>query len=278
MAAGFIPAVLPFSGQQEPSRWFIFSGHKLLVRINDNKMDIPFLDRGPEDLGVQPVRAHYLGTLNGESCYAAEVPETSNTPAGMQFQGLRSLFDSLDDAFYRVAVVAIQVVDWDRLHQFCGRCGEKTHYKEGVRAKECARCGSVSFPRLSPAVIVAVQKGNKLLLARASRFPVQFYSVLAGFVEPGETLEEAVMREVKEEVGIDISNVRYFGSQPWPFPDSLMIGFTAEYAGGEVSIDGTEIIAAGWFDADALPMLPGKISIARKLIDAFVQEQKRSTE
>ncbi len=192
----------------------------------------------------------------------------------MLFSGLRNLFDSLDDALYRLAVVAVQVVDWDRMHQFCGRCGEKTEYKEGVRAKACPRCGLVSFPRISPAVIVAVERDNKLLLARASRFPTQFYSVLAGFVEPGETLEEAVAREVKEEVGIELANISYFGSQPWPFPDSLMIGFTAQYAGGEICIDESEIVDAGWFEANELPTLPGKISIARQLIDWFVVRKK----
>ena len=233
------------------------------------------LQDGPRDLGLEAVRLHFLGSLDGEACYAAEVAEDTDPPAGMVFSGLRNLFDSLDDTLYRLAVVAVQVVDWDRLHQFCGRCGERTDYKEGVRAKECGRCGLISFPRLSPAVIVAVERGKKLLLARANRFPTQFYSVLAGFVEPGETLEEAVAREVKEEVGIEVTNIRYFGSQPWPFPDSLMIGFTAQYAGGEICIDRTEIVDAGWFEADELPSLPGKISIARRLIDWFVEKQQK---
>ena len=261
-------------GYTAPARWFIFSGQKLLVRAKDGASDIPELQDGPGSLGLEAVRLHFLGSLDGQPCYAAEVAEGIDPPAGMLFNGLRNLFDSLDDALYRLAVVAVQVVDWDRLHQFCGRCGEKTVYKEGVRAKECRRCGLISFPRLSPAVIVAVERGRKLLLARANRFPAHFYSVLAGFVEPGETLEEAVAREVKEEVGVEVTNIRYFGSQPWPFPDSLMIGFTAQYAGGEISIDEAEIVEAGWFEADSLPSLPGKISIARQLIDWFVEKQQ----
>lgn len=275
MSARFTPAVSPSGEQGGPARWFIFSGHKLLVRNEDDTPDIPVLQGGPQDLGLEAVRLHFLGSLDGEACYVAEVAEGIDPPVGMLFSGLRNLFDSLNDTLYRVAVVAIQVVDWDRLYQFCGRCGEKTVYKEGVRAKECRRCGLISFPRLSPAVIVAVERGRKLLLARASRFPTQFYSVLAGFVEPGETLEEAVAREVKEEVGIEVTNIKYFGSQPWPFPDSLMIGFTAQYAGGEISIDGAEIVEAGWFEADSLPSLPGRISIARRLIDWFVEKQRR---
>ncbi|HME44004.1 MAG TPA: NAD(+) diphosphatase [Syntrophorhabdales bacterium] len=275
MSGKFTPGVSPSPRQGGPARWFFFSGHKLLVSVENSKPDIPVLQDGPQDLGLETVRLHFLGSLDGQPCYAAEVAEGIDPPAGMLFNGLRNLFDSLDDALYRLAVVAVQVVDWDRLHQFCGRCGEKTVYKEGVRAKECRRCGLISFPRLSPAVIVAVERGRKLLLARANRFPTHFYSVLAGFVEPGETLEEAVAREVKEEVGIEVRDIRYFGSQPWPFPDSLMIGFTAQYAGGEISIDEAEIVEAGWFEADSLPSLPGKISIARQLIDWFVEKQRR---
>ena len=275
MVGRFIPSVTPPEGQGGPARWFIFSGYKLLVRMKNGMLDIPVLQDGPRDLGLEGVRLHFLGSLDGEACYSAEVPEDADPPPGMLFSGLRSLFDSLDSAFYRLAVVAVQVVDWDRTHQFCGRCGEKTRYKEGERAKECPRCGLTSFPRISPAVIVAVERGEKLLMARANRFPTAFYSVLAGFVEPGETLEEAVAREVKEEVGIELANISYFGSQPWPFPDSLMIGFTAQYAGGEICIDEAEIVDAGWFGADELPTLPGKISIARQLIDWFVEKQQK---
>jgi NAD+ diphosphatase len=126
------------------------------------------------------------------------------------------------------------------------------------------------FPRISPAVIVLVERGDKVLLARANRFPGKFYSVLAGFVEPGETLEETVAREIKEEVGIEVKDIRYFGSQPWPFADSLMIAFTATYAGGELRIDEEEIVDAGWYEPDNFPDIPGKISISRQLIDWYV--------
>jgi NAD+ diphosphatase len=275
MTGRFIPAVTPSEGQCRSARWFIFSGHKLLVTVKNGEQDIPVLQDGPRSLGLEAVRSHFLGTLNGEACCSAEVPEGSDAPPEMLFSGLRGLYDALDGALYRVAVVAVQVVDWDRTHQFCGRCGDKTRYKEGERAKECPRCGLASFPRISPAVIVAVERGKRLLMARANRFPTAFYSVLAGFVEPGETLEETVAREVREEVGIEVTDVRYFGSQSWPFPDSLMIGFTAQYAGGEICIDTTEIVDAGWFGADELPELPGKISIARQLIDWFVEKNRK---
>jgi NAD+ diphosphatase len=144
------------------------------------------------------------------------------------------------------------------------------------RAKICPKCGLVAYPRLSPAVIVAVLRDNCILLAHSHRFPAKFYSVLAGFVEPGETLEECVEREVYEEVGIRVRAIRYFGSQPWPFPDSLMIAFTANYAGGEIRIDHSEIADANWFSANDLPHIPPKISIARQLIDWFLEKESIS--
>jgi NAD+ diphosphatase len=144
-----------------------------------------------------------------------------------------------------------------------------------MNAKECLDCGFLNFPRISPAVIVLVERENRVLLARLKRFAEELYSVIAGFVEPGETLEETVQREIEEEVGIRVKNIRYFGSQPWPFPDSLMIGFTAEYESGEIRIDETEITDARWFEPDSLPTIPGKISIARKLIDWFVDKSLR---
>jgi len=165
-------------------------------------------------------------------------------------------------------------VDWDRTHQFCGRCGAPMEAKATERAKLCPRCGLHHFPRLAPAVIVLVERGHALLLARSRHFTQGMYSVIAGFVEPGETLEEAVVREVREETGISIRDIKYFGSQPWPFPHSLMIGFTAAYESGEIVLEDSEIEDAGWFTRDNLPPLPGKISIARRLIDGFLEKQK----
>ena len=235
---------------------------------------MPFL-AGTDGLGLQVLHPQYLGALDGKDCYSAEVPESSPAPEGMEFRGLRQLFDHMEEGLYRVAFRAAQIVDWDRNQQFCGRCGGRTTDRTDIRAKECPGCGFVMFPRISPAVIVLVERGDKVLLARANRFPGKFYSVLAGFVEPGETLEETVSREIKEEVGIEVKDSRYFGSQPWPFPDSLMIAFTATYAGGEIRIDEEEIVDAGWFEPDAFPDIPGKISISRRLIDWYVTKHRK---
>jgi NAD+ diphosphatase len=189
----------------------------------------------------------------------------------MGFHGLRALFDTLPEDLFWTAGRAFQMMHWSRTHQYCGRCGHPTQDAENERAKRCPECGHTSYPRISPAIIVAVVKDDReLLLAHAKRFPKGLHSVIAGFVEPGETFEEAVRREVKEEVNIDVSDIRYFRSQPWPFPDSLMVAFTAKYAGGELQVDNVEIMDAGWYTADNLPLGPSSISVARKLIDWFV--------
>jgi NAD+ diphosphatase len=185
----------------------------------------------------------------------------------MAFKGLRGLFADLGEELFTLAGRALQIMDWDRTHQFCGQCGTPTADKTDERAKVCLQCGLLHYPHMSPAIIVAVRRREQILLARASRFPEGLYSVIAGFVEPGESLEECLRREVREETGIEVDNIRYFGSQAWPFPNSLMVGFTANYAAGEIAIDRDEIVDAGWFSAKSLPTIPEKLSIARRLID-----------
>ena len=272
----FISSVIPPIGPIEPGWWFAFRGNSLLVRLDGTSASLPFVV-DLRELGLPIVRRQYLGVLDGLHCYSAELEENSEAPAEMAFQDLRQLFGQLDEDLFGLAGRAVQIVDWDRTHQFCGRCGARTVTMPVDRAKECLRCGLINFPRLSPAVIVLVERGRELLMARSPHFPPGRYSVIAGFVEPGETLEQAVAREVKEEVDVDIKNICYFGSQPWPFPNSLMVGFLAEYAGGEIRIDDREVEDARWFTVDNLPSLPGTISISRRLIDWFIAKQARST-
>ena len=233
---------------------------------------LPFLE-DLSSLGIKAGRAHYLGLADGKPCRTVEVPLDAPPPKAWTFEAVRSLFGRISDGFFAVAARALEVLEWDRTHRFCGACGAATTFKEGERVRECPSCGHLSYPRISPAVIVAVVKDDKLLLARARRFPPGFYSVLAGYVEPGETLEECVAREVKEETGVEVKNIRYFASQPWPFPHSLMVAFTAEHAGGEIRIDESELLDAGWYTADALPSLPDPITIARRLINWFVSRK-----
>ena len=250
---------------------FAFKDWKILVIEAGAGYRIP---KGSEieQAGLTGVKEHYLGVLDTVPCYSVELDPGVDLPGGYSFIGLRDLFGQVGEDLFIAAGHAFQIVYWDRMHQYCGRCGEPVDYASSERAKVCARCEAVYYPRVSPAIIVAVKNGNKLLLARNKQRKHGFYSVLAGFVEPGETLEECVSREVREETGIEVDNIKYFASQPWPFPNALMIGFTADYAGGEIKVDGREIADAGWFSPDNLPRVPGSISIARKLIDAFLEE------
>jgi NAD+ diphosphatase len=272
----FISLVVPPVENSDEAWWFAIQDDKILTQKESSVATIPWLVDFAE-LGLPILRQHYLGRLNGRHCYAVEVPGGVTVPDGLTFEGLRQVYGRLDEDLFSLAGRALQIIDWDRTHQFCGRCGSRTRTHPTERAKECVECGLLHFPRLAPAIIVLVQRNAELLLARARRFPTVMYSTLAGFVEPGETLEEAVIREVKEESGITIKDIRYFGSQPWPFPHSLMVGFTAKYASGEIKLNDEENLDMGWFTAENLPQLPGKMSIARKLIDWFIETQSRSS-
>ena len=259
------PAVEPGS-----ALWFIFDKSRLLIKIENDRCSIP----DASDLikfKSAIIQKQYLGTLDDRPCFAAEFTGNPIADTQLAFKDLRGLFGMLEEDLIWIAGRANQLVNWNQTHRYCGRCGKLTEDKTDERAKTCSECGLVNYPRLSPAVIVAVLKNNRILLGRNKRFRLPFYSVLAGFVEPGETLEECVRREIYEEVAITVKNIRYFGSQPWPFPDSLMIAFLADYAGGEINTDGSEIIDAAWFAKDNLPKIPPKISIARQLIDWFIQ-------
>ncbi|HKH12018.1 MAG TPA: NAD(+) diphosphatase [Rubrobacter sp.] len=248
--------------------WFAFRGDRLLVLEGDE----PRVPRAsvPEELGLETSFTQPLGSLNGSPCWAAEVPEGVEAPEGAAFVDLRAIFAAVDEEFFAVAGRAKQVVGWHATHRFCGRCGGVTEPASGEMAMRCTRCGMMHYPRVSPAVIVRVRREDEILLARSPGFPKGMRSVLAGFVEPGESIEETIHREVREEVGLEVGNLGYFGSQPWPFPNSLMIGFTADYAGGEIRPDPDEIEDAAWYRADGLPQLPPKVSIARRMIEDFV--------
>jgi NAD+ diphosphatase len=264
----FIPGRHPHVGEGRGDLWFLFRQGKLLIKKSQDGGGIP---TGGEltDAALGPERKIYFGALDGRPCYAAALDRRA-LPEGLKWVDLRALFGSFREELLWVAGRANQLVDWDQGHRFCGSCGRPTEDKADERAKRCPSCNRIKYPRLSPAVIVAVLKGDQILLARNKRFRIPMFSVLAGFVEPGETLEACVAREIREESGIEVKNIRYFGSQPWPFPDSLMIAFVAEYAGGEIRLDGDEIAEAGWFSKSNLPPIPSTVSIARRLIDWFV--------
>ena len=272
------------------AHWFVFKGDRLLVELGppaarpSDDLRVPSraswaripdrsaLQKNNKFLWLEPVRTLYLGRLAGTDCWAAEAPAEAPPPAGLAWEGLRALFSVLEDAHFALAGRAIQLLDWDRSHRYCGRCGTPTEAKTEERARVCPACRHGAYPRISPAVMALVRRDDEILLGRSPHFPPGMYSALAGFVEPGETLEQCLAREVEEEVGVKVSRIRYFASQPWPFPNSLMIAFVCDWRAGEIRPQAGEIEAANWFNVLQLPKLPSRISIARRLIDAVAGE------
>ena len=256
------------------AHWFVYRGIQLLVREGEGP-PLPSREELAAVLGGElEAGAHFLGTLDELPCFALPLPE-GPVPGGFETRPLRPLFGRLPERLWTVAGRAVQILEWDRTHRYCGACATPTVGVPGERARRCPTCDLTFYPRLSPAIIVLVRRGDEALLGQGNRFPGAFYSTLAGFVEPGETLEEALVREVREEVGVEVKDLRYFGSQPWPFPHSLMIGFHATYVSGELRPDPAELVDAKWFRYDALPRIPPRPSIARQLIDAWIADCTR---
>lgn len=249
------------------SYWILRCEHRLLAISDDPARIFPFGQAA--DVGA-PGNALYVGELRGIPCYAADVGRFPEIP-GAEAVPLRAIFQLAGSETFALAGRATQLLDWQGNHRFCGKCGTPTEMKPGELVMQCPSCGLLAYPRISPAVMVLVRDGEKLLLGRSPHFKPGVFSALAGFVEPGETLEECAAREVREEVGIEITNLRYFHSQPWPFPNSLMVAFFADYAGGTITPDPAEIEAAAWFTPDALPLLPEPISISRRMIEAALK-------
>jgi len=268
--ADYVGALQPPEPIPDRALWFVFQEARLLV--GDESLRLP---TSLSPLNLAPAAPQYLGTLSGSHLFACEVSSEVEVPLGWRWSELRPLFSQLDDRLFALAGRALQLVEWERTHRFCGHCGTPTVPRATERARECPACGLVAYPRLAPAVMALVRRlPDEILLARSPRFPPGMYSALAGFVEPGETLEQCLRREVLEEVSVRVGNTEYFASQPWPFPHSLMIAFVAEWESGEIRADSVEIEAARWFTIHDLPRLPQPISIARRLIDAVVAEME----
>jgi NAD+ diphosphatase len=252
---------VPFTPLNDPPVGDPPDGPALVVAVHQGRSVFVVEDRPPGD-GI------FVGILDGRYCYAVDVLDEDDVDLDL-FRDLRMLWGTLDEVTWTVAGRAAQLVDWQRTHRFCGQCATATEPTAGERARRCPSCGLLAFPRLAPAVITLIEHDGRVLLARNPTFPAPFFSLLAGFVEPGETLEEAVVRETREEVGIEIADVTYWGSQPWPFPHSLMVGFRARYASGDLVLAPDEIAEAGWFGPDELPMVPPAMSIAGRMIEAW---------
>ncbi len=251
----------------------LFRGDALLV--DEQSLSLP------DAAALRDLPQHHLptlpvGLLDDRYCRTGWLDADAEAPQGFVFRKLRSLFGAIDESLLAVAGRAYQIAEWARTHRYCGACATPTVGVSGERCLRCPACGHAAYPRISPAMMVLVRRGPEILLARHRNSPTRFFTALAGFLEAGESIEEAIHREVMEEVGLKVGQLRYFGSQPWPFPHSLMIAFRCDYAGGDIVPQEGEIEAADWFTLDALPVLPHRLSIARRLIDAALAELRAS--
>ncbi len=255
--------------RHERRTWLVIHERGLVAR-RDGERIVFLTDEEVATFGVSVDQAHRLGSLDDAD--ALVLPVEGRIEAPFELFGLRMLAGLLAPDLFGIVGRAMHAGDWLVTTRFCGRCGAATTRSPTERCAVCPACGLRTYPRISPAIITLVRKGDLALLASNAKFPGSFYSTLAGFADIGESLEETLVREVEEEVGLKVGNVRYFGSQPWPFPNSLMIAFTAEWESGEIVVDGTALSDARWFATAALPMIPPPLSIARRLIDAWVTE------
>ena len=272
MASSFLRVYPPAQPPSGPAVWLPFQNDKILVPEQEAGVG---LARGEQaDLAAltlgQPV---YLGTLGGLPCLTADYPPEAELPPGWRALGLRALFGHVSEDEYSLAGYAWQLLYWQRTSRFCPLCGGPTEPVGGDWGKRCTNCAHVRYPQISPAILALVHDGDNILLTHKPGWGPMF-SIIAGFVEPNESLEECVHREVLEEVGLEVDSVSYRGSQPWPFPHQLMIGFFARYVSGDPLPDPTELDDARWFHVDDLPMIPQPISLSRQLIDAWIQSRR----
>jgi NAD+ diphosphatase len=251
------------------SLWFVFTGDSLLVRALPDGSCTPLEGTPPIALDGPPIA---LGMIDARRCYAALADAAAVTDT-LERGSLRALHARMSAAAFAAASLAAQLTYFAQHYRFCARCAAELAPTPKSRARTCTRCKHEWYPRVSPCAIVLVRDGDRLLMTRQARYPKGMYGLVAGFVEASESVEQCAERECLEECGVRITNLRYFGSQPWPFPHQLMMGFAADYAGGELVVDRDELEDARWFHRDELPLLPASISIARKLVDAFVERR-----
>lgn len=248
--------------------WFVFWNDRLVM----NRDPVGILSGSlPPLRGRVGTPPHEIGELDGRRCLAYET-DAEPDEALFRVVPLREAFDLIDRPFYEKAGHGSELIFWDKTTTFCSCCGARTE-KAGPIVKRCTGCGREIFPQVAPAIIVLIHRDESVLLVQAHNFKGTFYGLVAGFVEPGETLEQCVQREVREETGLEVSNIRYFASQPWPYPCGEMIGFNADYVSGELCLQQEELKAAEFFDRHHLPELPRKLSLARALIDNWLGEQ-----
>jgi NAD+ diphosphatase len=270
LAGQFVPAKNDEEPEDRRGTWLLVQESTLLARHGNSPGEwrLPQAPL-PEDLDHVLDPVVYLGTYRGDPCWAAGVPSGIQSPAGFEWESLLPAHVRLADDALSLGGLALQAIHWERTSRHCPRCGAGTSRMRGESGKRCPQCAYEHYPHLHPAVIVLIRDGDRVLLTRKSFWPKGRYGLVAGFVDVGESLEGAAEREVWEEVGIGIRDLRYAGSQYWPFPSQLMIGFTAQYSGGEITVNRNELEDAQWFSVQALPELPPRLSIARFLLDRY---------
>ncbi len=250
--------------------WFVFCQSDILLEKDGESYSIPYCEEPPVPLKAWTNVLDITPTEEGTEvkAYAIQEPVTNN--AGYEMCPLRQSFYKLSTELYLKAGKCHELIYWDKNTKYCGVCGGLMKMHTEI-SKRCENCGKEVWPQLATAIIVLVHRGDEILLVHARNFKSDFYGLVAGFVETGETLEEAVHREVLEETNIKIKNLHYFGSQPWPYPSGLMVGFIAEYDGGNIHLQASEISKGDWFQKDNLPQIPEKLSIARQIIDYWLK-------
>lgn len=261
--------------QTAQSWWFVFHNDELLLEKKENgTFAIPCGEMPPIAI-EEKTTVHHITTLEGRVCKAFSVSHPIEETELYIPVGLRASYECLPLTHYQAAGKAHEILHWDNNSKFCSACGTPMVQKEDIM-KRCPNCGREVYPAISTAILALVRKGDSILLVHAHNFKGRFNSLVAGFLETGETLEECVAREVKEETGLDVKNITYFGNQPWPFPSGLMVGFIADYAGGEIKLQEEELSSGAFYTRDNLPELPRKLSLARKMIDWWLEQTDKS--
>jgi len=268
IGASFLPAKKGTKPPERRGHWLIVQDQKLIVQADGEGFRFP---TGARPAGIDGTSAPFwLGTLGQTECWVVSLPRDAVVPDGYLRETLVPMAGTrLPDDMLSLGGMAMQALWWETTSGFCPRCGDRTERLEGEWGKRCPSCKYEHYPHLHPAIIVIVRDGDRVLLARKAGWASNRYALVAGFVDNGESLESTVAREVKEEVGVDVKDIRYVGSQNWPFPSQLMVGFVATYAGGEIKVDPEELEDARWFPCSDLPGLPSRHSISRFLIDNY---------
>lgn len=256
-------------GNRDKDLWLIFKDKQILIKEDKGKIITPtFKDVEKFINGLES--KYHLGELNGIQCFCGEINSCVEFSGEFKLLSLRKGAAVIDKDIFPIWGRAAQIIHFHKINRYCSVCGSENKPSENEFSMECSSCKYTTYPHVCPAIIVGITDGDKILLANNKNFPEGLHSVIAGFLDVNETLEDCVKREVFEEVGIKVKNIKYFDSQPWPYPNSIMIGFTAEYESGEIKVDGDEIVHADWYEKNNLPMIPDETTIARRIIDSLL--------